>query len=316
MDNKTPLLAALLAIQLVLIAGLAVWRDDAGAANGGALLQFDRASIDAIRITDDEQSVDIRRGTDGWQIGTDAVLPADDAKIAGVLDKLADAGAPWPVATTAASARRFEVAPDSFQRHVELFTGDSLTAELFLGTSPGFRKVHARRADDDAVYAVTLSNFELPGASEEWLDKSLLQPDGPIKSVSILGWTLLHDADGWRLAQLAADRTTQQERAGEVVEKVRSLRVLGVADQQVVDLEAAFSMTLEDQMGQHSLLFFQPEPDGEYLVTSSRWDGVFRVAMYAAEPLRVERAELIALAPAADAESTEEQLPTDAAPSG
>ncbi len=121
MDSKTPLLAAVLAIQLVLIAGLAVWRDESGAANGGALLQFDRAGIDAIRISDDQQSVDMRRGTDGWRIGIDGALPADDAKIADVLDKLADAGAPWPVATTAASARRFEVAPDSFQRHVELF---------------------------------------------------------------------------------------------------------------------------------------------------------------------------------------------------
>lgn len=314
MQNKTPLLAAILAIQLLLVAGLAVWRDDAGAANGGALLQFDRASVDAIRITDDEQSVEIRRGTDGWRIGVDGVLPADDAKIAGVLDKLVEAGAPWPVATTAASARRFEVAADSFQRHVELFAGDSLTAELFLGTSPGFRKVHARRAEDDSVYAITFSNFELPGASDEWLDKALLQPDGGIKSLSILGWTLLRDAEGWQLAQLAADRTTHQQHAGEIVEKVSNLRILGVSDQQVVDLEAAFSLTLEDQTGNHSLLFFQPEPDGEYLVTSSRWDGVFRVAMYAAEPLRVERAELISLASTENAEAADEPLPTDAPP--
>jgi hypothetical protein len=315
MDNKLPLLAAVLAIQLLLIAGLAVWRDDAGATSGGPLLQFDRASIDAIRITDDEQSAQLQRSTDGWQIGIDGTtLPADDAKIAGVLDKLVDAGAPWPVATSTASARRFEVSADSFQRHVELFEGDLLSAELYLGTSPGFRKVHARRADDDSVYAITFSNYELPGASDDWLDKALLQPHGSIKSVSILGWTLHRDAEGWRLAQLAADRATHQERAGEVVEKVRNLRVLGVADEDVVDLEAAFSVTFEDQTDDHSLLFFQPEPDGEYLVTSSRWEGVFRVAMYAVEPLRIERAELIALAHAEPAEEGGEQLPADAPP--
>jgi hypothetical protein len=314
MDNKVPLLASLLALQLLAIAGLAVWRGDAGAADSGPLLQFDRTSVDAIRITDDEQSVQLQRTADGWQIGGDIALPADDAKIAGVLDKLVDAGAPWPVATSTASARRFEVSADSFQRHVELFEGDSLAAELYLGTSPGFRKVHARNADDDSVYAVTLSNYELPGAADDWLDKDLLQPEGGIKSVSILGWTLLRDAEDWRLAELAADRTTQQEPAREVVGKVRSLRVLGVADEDVVDLEAAFGVTLEDEAGVHSLQFYQPEPDGEYLVTSSRWEGVFRVAMYAAEPLRVERAELIALAAVDDAEGSGEQLPTDAPP--
>jgi hypothetical protein len=314
MDKKMPLLAALLAVQLLAIAGLTLWRDGAGAADGGSLLQFDRTAVDVIRITDEEQSVRLQRAADGWQIDGDIALPADDSKIAGVLDKLVDAGAPWPVATSAASARRFEVAAESFQRHVELFEGDSLSAELYLGTSPGFRKVHARRADDSSVYAITLSNFELPGASDEWLDKDLLQPDGGIKSLSTLGWTLLRDAENWQLAQLAADRTTQQERAREVVEKVRSLRVLGVADREVVDLEAAFSVTLEDETGDHSLVFFQPEPDGEYLVTSSRWDGVFRVAMYMAEPLRVERAELIALAPMENEESAGEELVTDPSP--
>ncbi len=314
MDNKVPLLASLLAVQLLAIAALTLWRDGAGAADGGSLLQFDRTAVDVIRITDDEQSVRLQRAADGWQIDGDIVLPADDSKIAGVLDKLVDAGAPWPVATSAASARRFEVAAESFQRHVELFEGDSLSAELYLGTSPGFRKVHARRADDSSVYAITLSNFELPGASDEWLDKDLLQPNGSIKSLSTLGWTLLRDAENWQVAQLAADRTTQQERAREVVEKVRNLRVLGVADREVVDLEAAFSVTLEDETGDHSLAFFQPEPDGEYLVTSSRWDGVFRVAMYMAAPLRVERAELIALAPMENAESAGEELVTDPSP--
>jgi len=318
MDSKTPLLAALLALQLLLIAGLAVWRDDAGAADGDPLLRFDRTTVDSIRITDDEQTVQLQRTADGWQIRGDIALPADDAKIAGVLDKLVDAAARWPVATSTTSARRFEVSADSFQRHVELFEGETVTAELYLGTSPGFRKVHARRADDNSVYAITFSNYELPGASDEWLDKGLLQPEGGVKSVSILDWTLLRDAAAWRLAELAEDRTTHQGRADEVVEKVRNLRVLGVSDEAVVDFEAAFSVTLEDQAGEHALQFFQPEVDGEYLVTSSRWKGVFRVAMYAAEPLRVERAELITLAPPEQADPAEEaggEQVTDPSPS-
>lgn len=314
MDSKTPLLAGVLAIQLLLIAGLAIWREGSDSDDGGELLRFDRATVDGLRISDNEQSVRLQRGADGWRVGADAVLPADDSKIAEVLDKLAGAGAPWPVATSATSARRFEVAADNFQRHVELFEGDSLSAELYLGTSPGFRKVHARRADDDSVYAVVLSNYELASDSDEWLDKTVLQPDGSIESVSILGWTLLRDAEAWQLAQLGADRATHQEHARETVEKVRSLRVLGITDADVGELEAAFSVSVEDAGGQHALSFYQPEPDGEYLVTSSRWDAVFRVAMYAAEPLRVERAELIALAPTDPVVESDDALPVDTPP--
>lgn len=319
MERHISTLATILAAQLLLIAGLTFWR---GSSEGdiGPLLSFDRDAVDAIVVADADGSVRLERGADGWQIAGDLPLPADDSKIAGVLDKLADANAPWPVATSEASVRRFEVAQDTFQRHIELFRGDAVAADVYLGTSPGFRKVHARRADDDAVYAITFANYEAPAKADEWLDRDLLKPHGAIDSVTLVlegdtpSWSLERAGDGWQLEALPTDRITNQEAARGAVDKLRDLRVLGVADRTLEGLEPAFAVRMHDADGEATLTFYQPEPDGEYLVTSSRREGVFRAAEYVAESVRVEPAELIALAPVGDdaVGSTETPSPADA----
>lgn len=316
-ERRISTLAVILAAQLVIIAALTIWRSEGGSEQGGPLLSFDRDSVDAIVVADADGSVRLERGADGWQIAGDLALPADDAKVTGVLDKLAGAEAPWPVATTESSVKRFEVAKDHFQRHIELFAGDAVVADLYLGTSPGFRKVHARRADDDAVYAITFANYEAPTKVDEWLDRDLLKPHGAIESVSLVvggeapSWSLERAGEGWQLAALPADRITNQEAARGAVDKVRNLRVLGVSDRSLEGLEPAFAVRLHDTDGEETLTFYQPEPDSEFLVTSSRRKGVFRAAEYAAESVRVEPAELIALAPAAEG-AAETPSPADA----
>jgi len=61
----------------------------------------------------------------------------------GLIDKLEGAEAAWPVATSESSAERFEVSDAKFQRRIRFFADDAVVTELFLGTSPGFRRVHA-----------------------------------------------------------------------------------------------------------------------------------------------------------------------------
>jgi hypothetical protein len=96
------------------------------------------------------------------------------------------------------------------------------------------------------------------------------------------------------------------------VDKVRDLRVLGMATASTEGLKPAFAMTVQDDQGTVTLTFYQPEPDGEYLVTSTRRPGVFRAAMYQVEPLRVGREELIALAPPEPMEGGDAEAAADA----
>ncbi len=78
-------------------------------------------------------------------------------------------------------------APDPADRNTDKVVGD-----LYLGTSPGFKKVHARRADSDDIYAITFANYEATARTDDWLDKALLKPTGDVTAVT--------RPDHWRVA--------------------------------------------------------------------------------------------------------------------
>ena len=179
MNNKLGLLGGLVALQLLLIA--AFWFGGGADSTPGELLDFAPEAVDELSISDQESELVLVREEAGWQVGA---LPADDTKIDELLQKMSALAAPWPVAQSAASAARFEVQKDNFQRRVVLRGGTDVIADLYLGTSPGYQRVHARRTDSDDVYSIGLSNFELAVGVDNWLDKGLLAlEDAPARVV-------------------------------------------------------------------------------------------------------------------------------------
>jgi hypothetical protein len=103
--------------------------------------------------------------------------PADAARLQALLDRLGTASRGFPVARTADAIQRFKVADTDHERRLVASTGDKAVATVYLGQSPGLRKVHARTAQDEAVYAVELDAQDLPVAAEQWLDAGLLKVD-------------------------------------------------------------------------------------------------------------------------------------------
>lgn len=170
-------LSGFLALQLVLATGL-FWREHRQQElqqQRAPLLAVETGQIEKFEISDGEASVILRREGDSWLLPELEKLPVDDGKLDKVLDKLQGLRAGWPVATSSESRERFEVAGDRFRKRLRLYSGDGeLVAEFYLGTSPGFRKVHLRSAGDDAVYAVELSSYEWPAKAGDWLDRKLL----------------------------------------------------------------------------------------------------------------------------------------------
>lgn len=178
MKRSITLLGSLLALQLITAAGL-LWgkRADEQQFAQQSLLPFDIQQVDRIIIADSGHKVALSKRQGQWLLPELQDLPADAARLDELLDRLGDITTDWPVATTASAAERFAVAETAFQRHLQFFTDQKLLGELYLGTSPGFRKVHLRRVDENEIYAVTLSTHEFPPSAEAWLDKSLLAAD-------------------------------------------------------------------------------------------------------------------------------------------
>ena len=328
--NKTALAFAL-AIQLGLVAVLLAARAGSDVAPE-PFLNFDADSVDSVTVANAEGDIRLAKGENGWQL-PDGV-PADGDKVKTALDKLAEADGGWPVANSAATAERFEVTEDNHQRHIQLAAGDDTLADFYLGTSPGYRKVHARRADDDAVYAIGFANYEAGVTASDWLDRSLLQAEGTITGLRrVDGFGLAKDDDGdWTVANGEApagglDAGKTETLAG----RFTGLSVLGISDADLPDApHVAFS--LDDEAGELLLSVYrfrqapadeagEADEDAEvrydYVATSNRVTGTYEISSYVAEQMDVTLADL-AGEPADDAagDDSDEGNTEDAAADG
>lgn len=300
MHRHLPALAVALALQLILVVGVTWWRSAESADEAKPFLVFDRAEVNHITIDEgDDKSLVLEKQVSGWTLPALDGLPADDQKVSETLDKLGANETSWPVATTDAAAKRFEVTEEKFQRRIRLANGDTALADLYLGTSPGFRKVHARRADDSAVYAITFANYEAATKPQDWLSKTLIAPEGGITTVEIPGrWRLTKSGEAWQLDALAEGQTTAEDNAREIVSKLENLRVVDVADKaSVAALEGvapAFELSATTESHQVTYTFHRPTPDGDFLLRASTRSQTFRVSAFSVEGLDVVRDSLIA----------------------
>jgi len=188
-------LVGLLALQLVLL--VVLWpRERSNDSSEAALIALAPAAVEQLRITDGEgNSVAVGRADDGWRLlGPD--LPARSSRINSLLSTLLEDERGWPVATSAAALQRFSVTPEQFERRID-FTAGGGEQTLYLGTAPGFRQVHARPAESDAVYVLRFNAFDAPAGLDDWLDQSLLQIAEP-RAVSGTDYVLRRHGETWR----------------------------------------------------------------------------------------------------------------------
>jgi hypothetical protein len=324
-------LAAALAVQLVVIGALLA-AQSGGVAVPAPFLDFDAASIDAISIANEEGAVSLVRAGDEWQLAEG--LPADAEKVDKVLDKLADAAGGWPVGSRGATAERFEVTEDSHQRRVTLKAGEEVVADIYLGTSPGYRKTHARHVDgDDDIYAITFANYEAGVQASDWLDRGLLRPEGELAAIGRAGeFSLSRDADGSWVA--AGGAALDQAKVETLVGRFTGLSATGVSEAALPDAPA-FAFELTDDAGTQTLGLYRlggEDGDEEYVATSDRVAGQYAVSSYIVEQMDTvlldlapdtaegeseadaEEAEAVAGAAAADAEASADAEPAETAP--
>ena len=301
MNTKITLLAILLVLQMMLIFAL-VLDTSSSEQDSQRWLEFVAESVDKVRMNDADNEVELHRIDGVWQVGA---LKADAGKLMELLQKLQDIQAPWPVAASTSSRERFEVAADKYQRRVQLLAGDSVILELYLGTSPGFQRVHARKSDQDEIYSVELSNYELPVETSGWMDTALLSTAEPLDEVTVTladgtSHRLRRDAEGW----LYNDGAAEQDAAATYVNRFKTLQVLGSAD---AELAGAANEVAEIELlwlgGSKRIFVTQHEE--EYLLRQDQ--GSFKVATYIAEQLLLTDVDLAAVADAVEAPAEVEQ---------
>lgn len=265
--NKN-LLLAVLALQLGLIAWLGQ-KDDASQEGQIQPISVPAEAVDGISIQQADENIELARENEHWVLTNSNNLPVAEGRVERVLDSLSKQSLVWPVSTSASSLERFEVSDDKPNRRVILRQGDEVVADWLMGTSPGFRQVHARQAGDSRVFNLALNDYDFSLAVDSWLDQGLLAA----KSVSWirLGGQEWEKSDGqWR--NQSNEVMAVDERLKKWIVRLAGLRIGKPVDATSFEaLSTADWRRFEVLSGEEKYSYDWLEHDGEYFVRRNDW---------------------------------------------
>ncbi len=279
MSRGIAILSLLLVVQCVITFAMLQPRqptDDT--ARPHRLLEADPGRIDEIRVSDQfDNAVLLQRVGEQWLLPELDGLPAAAERVEALLGALHNSGL-WPVADTSVARQRFQVAEYLYQRRVELFADKDLVGSVYLGTSPGFRRVHARNAARSAIFSIPFNNHEAPVTGGEWLDNDLLRVRSPIAIVGE-GYSLSF-SDGQWVAGTGATPDARELEA--LLDALRNLRIAGMAgreeQRELAEAEADWVLSVTGLAGDATLSLFNR--DGRHYIHSSAYPYIFTLSAY------------------------------------
>lgn len=285
MNRVGYVLLALLLLQLAVV-GKLHWteQESALAVKNVSLADTGPFHIDEIHITDghENQAVLARQG-DSWVLPGLGKLPADKARIEDLVKQLAEADPGWSVAHTLPARQRFQVASYHFRRRVDLIAQGQKVSAVYLGTSPGFRKVHARNEEQDEIYSISLNLFDTPTQADHWLDPKLLQVRTPL-IIRTDTYHLNRDGGSWKSG---TDAEPDQRELNALLSALHNLQVEGVASEEAMDelafAEAALILQVEGLAGTTRLELYAL--GDEHYVISSEYALPFKLSGYSFDQL-------------------------------
>lgn len=108
-------------------------------------------------------------GTDGY--------PADETKVKELLEGVRKLTARGPVVSRDTYHKKLEVADEVYQRKVTI-THDGKELSFFLGTSPGFKSLHLRKAGETDVLLVNgMSAYDVGTNPKAWISTKYVEID-------------------------------------------------------------------------------------------------------------------------------------------
>lgn len=269
------------------------------------LLEFPSTDVNKVVISDGTSATTLVKAGDRWQLVSLGDLPANRGRLTTLLQTLEGLRTRWPVVSSDSGRERFEVTEEKHQRHLQLFTGEDLRGDYYFGTAPGFKQTHARRADEDEVYALAFNNFDLPADSNDWLDKGLLKVD-QLNAIEGGDYALMRTDDLWSLAgdDGAAPAALDATKAAALVSALQNLQVLRLADGPAPAGEAR-SLTVSD--GNTRWTYEFTKADGQQYVRRSDLPQTFTLSSLDYDrTAAIDRSDLLAAQEQTEVQSPEQ----------
>ncbi len=263
------------------------------------LFTFKPGEVDSITITGaKEAAVRLVKKDGRWILPDYYDFPADQKAVTKLLDTLAGLKEGWPVATTTGAATRFKVAKNEFERHIVLRHGKQVVADLYVGTSPGFRKVHVRVAGSNDILVLAFSTYDAGDSAEDWMNHGFLTLDEQkIRKIILPKYTLVRRDGSLVLADLGQDEAMKQEAVSSMVSRIAGLRIEAVLGRknrpEYRQKEPKLTCTVELPEKKRVYTFSQPEKEEWYVLKTSDSDLYFKVPGWQLTPLLDTKRELL-----------------------
>ncbi|MEJ2612338.1 MAG: DUF4340 domain-containing protein [Candidatus Thiodiazotropha sp.] len=235
------------------------------------LLAFDPESVDTLQISDGQTQILLRKQAGGWVLPENQDFPVDNLVIKPVLEQLSTMGKGWPVATSQEALKRFKVADDLYEYHLTFSNHDKEVAQLYIGTSPGFRKVHARPGDEERVFSIDFDSWRVSAKVDDWIDKKLLQLDkDKIANIDVSNIKLINENGHFKLADIKDNETLNQTQVDSFVDTLAGLQITSLFKPESnlnKLLEATkFEVKIKTKSGDDLLYKFSKPKDADYYV--------------------------------------------------
>ncbi len=286
-------LSGLLAAQLVLAVVINLAGEDYGTFQAEEkLLIFNRQAVDGLHIEDGTDSIVLKMQEGKWLLPESGDFPASQANVKRLLDKLAALEKGWPVAKTRGAARRFAVDEEQFERKLVLLSDDDAQAMLYVGSSPGFRKVYVRPGDGDDIFAVDFNTWEADTKADDWIDKDVLTLDeSSVERIEMPGLILQRQDGELQVVDLDQTEQTNGEASRGLLGKLTGLRIQSLLGTEAEPEYRQDEPTLEVSMIREGgevlgYRFSKPEDAAYYVLKRSDLDYYFKVAEYMVDPVR------------------------------
>ena len=298
MNRTNQILAAVLAVQIVLVA-VAFWPRPASVAGGENLLAgLEAEQITRLTISDETgNQVKLAKEMGSWVLPEADNYPCVENKVPEFLNKIVALKTNRLVTQTPASHKRLKVAGDAFERRVELELADGTTHRLYLGTSPSYGAIHVRAEGQDEVYLASLSASDAGVNASNWVDTlyfSVAQDQVVALTVENANGRFefeKDDAGTWTMKDLAADETLNENNVKSLVSRVSSLqmlRPLGKTEKDEYGFQepsAVVTVQTRDEAGTvetHTIrLGAKDDEDNSYVMVSSESPYYVRMSDYA-----------------------------------
>lgn len=314
------ILTVLLVVQAGLFIILMLTKSDTGAFTSTEPLLGVKATteVDGITIEQpDKTKLLLQKQNDTWVLPDHFGFPVSPSKIDPFIQKLLDQKQGWAVAKTQSTAKRFKVSDSGFEKKITFSKGGQILKALFIGSSPGFRKVHARVSGQDNIYAIEFSAYEASVKPQDWVDKNVLHLKGDdIDQIQLPEFTLRREGDRFVVNAAGDNKVTADNEANALLSEVVGLSfqdVLGTENKpEYQQQRPVFSYTLRKKAGDKlRYTFSKPENKEYFVLKSSTRNEYFKVSKYTVERLQeFTKAKLVQAKKAEQTESSEKPAKT------